>query len=35
MVFEPEALRLHLAMGPCPASAGELRALELKEMFGR
>jgi hypothetical protein len=34
MVFEPEALRLHLAMGQCPASAGELRALELKGLFG-
>ncbi len=35
MVFEPEALRLYLAVGQCPASAGELRALELKELFGR
>jgi hypothetical protein len=34
MVFEPEALRLHLAIGDCPASAGPLRALELGELFG-
>jgi hypothetical protein len=33
MVFEPGALRLHLAIGTCPASAGELRALELAPLF--
>ena len=30
MVFEPRALRLHLAIGEIPASAGELKAIELR-----
>jgi predicted choloylglycine hydrolase len=29
MVFEPATLRLHLAIGKCPASAGQLKRLEL------
>ena len=33
MVFEPEALRLHLAVGELPASAGPLRTLELAPLF--
>ena len=33
MVFEPAALRLHLAAGELPASAGPLRTLELGELF--
>jgi hypothetical protein len=33
MVFEPGELRLHLATGTVPASAGELRALELAPLF--
>jgi hypothetical protein len=33
MVFEPEALRLHLAVGQLPSSAGPLRTLELAELF--
>jgi hypothetical protein len=34
MIFEPQALKLHLAIGTCPASAGELRPLELAPLFG-
>jgi isopenicillin-N N-acyltransferase like protein len=33
MVFEPAALRLFLALGTCPASSGELRALELSSLL--
>jgi isopenicillin-N N-acyltransferase-like protein len=33
MVFEPEALRLHLAFGEIPASAGPLAALELAPLL--
>jgi hypothetical protein len=35
MIFEPEALRLHLAIGKCPSSALPMRTLELKELFKR
>jgi predicted choloylglycine hydrolase len=35
MVFEPAALRLHLAIGKVPASAGELKVLELEPLFKR
>jgi hypothetical protein len=33
MVFEPAALRLHLAIGTCPSSAAELRLLELAPLL--
>jgi predicted choloylglycine hydrolase len=33
MIFEPASLRLHLAIGTCPASAGELRTLNLEPLF--
>jgi hypothetical protein len=33
MVFEPGPLRLHLALGQLPASAGSLRTLELAPLF--
>jgi hypothetical protein len=33
MVFEPAELRLHLAIGQVPASAGPLRALDLAPLF--
>ncbi len=33
MVFDPENLRLHLAFGKIPASAGELRELDLAPLF--
>ncbi len=33
MVFEPEALRLHVGMGALPATAGPLRALDLAPLF--
>jgi isopenicillin-N N-acyltransferase like protein len=33
MVFEPAGLRLHLAVGTCPSSAGEFRLLELGPLF--
>ncbi len=33
MVFEPEQLRLHLATGELPSSAGRLRSLELAPLF--
>ncbi len=35
MVFEPEALRLHLAIGAGPVSDDPLKTLELREWFGR
>jgi predicted choloylglycine hydrolase len=35
MVFEPATLKLHLAYGESPASAGPLKTLELKELFGK
>ena len=34
MIFEPATLRLHLAIGLCPASAGELKMLELAPLLG-
>jgi len=33
MVFEPATLKLHVAIGSCPATAGELRVLELAPLF--
>jgi len=33
MVFEPATLKLHLAYGKTPSSAGPLRTLELKELL--
>ena len=33
MIFEPAALRLHLAIGPCPASSQPFRALELRGLY--
>ena len=33
MVFEPATLTLHLAIGVKPATAGELKPLELAELF--
>jgi hypothetical protein len=33
MVFEPGKLRLHLAIGACPASACELKTLDLAPLF--
>jgi len=33
MIFEPATLRLHLAIGTCPASAGEMKVLELAPLF--
>ena len=33
MIFEPASLRLHLAIGRCPASAGEMRVLDLAPLF--
>jgi predicted choloylglycine hydrolase len=33
MVFEPAALRLHLACGKVPASQGELRVIDLAPLF--
>jgi hypothetical protein len=35
MIFEPAALRLHLAIGTCPASAGEMRTLDLAPLLGQ
>lgn len=34
MAFEPATLKLHLAYGQSPASAGVMKTLELKELFG-
>ncbi|MEN6449023.1 MAG: C45 family peptidase [Thermoguttaceae bacterium] len=33
MIFEPATLKLHLAIGSCPASALPLKPLELKPLF--
>jgi hypothetical protein len=33
MIFEPAALRLHLAIGACPASPLKLKALDLAPLF--
>ncbi len=33
MIFEPAKLRMHLAIGACPASAKELTALDLASLF--
>jgi hypothetical protein len=33
MVFEPAELRLHLSLGVCPASAGEMKPLDLRPLF--
>jgi predicted choloylglycine hydrolase len=35
MIFEPAALKIHLAIGECPSSAGEIKSLELGPMFRR
>lgn len=35
MVFEPATLRLHLAIGTCPSSAGEMKPLDLKPLLSR
>jgi hypothetical protein len=35
MVFEPAALRLHLAYGPGPSTAGPLHALDLGPLLRR
>ena len=35
MVFEPDSLRLHLAIGACPSSALPLKTLELRPLFGK
>ncbi|HEV3257267.1 MAG TPA: C45 family peptidase [Gemmataceae bacterium] len=34
MIFEPAALRVHLAVGTCPSSAGPMKPLELAPLFG-
>ena len=34
MVFEPGPLRLHLAFGTLPASAGPMRTLDVGAMLG-
>lgn len=34
MVFEPAALKLHLAFGKCPSSQLPLKTLDLKPLFG-
>jgi hypothetical protein len=33
MIFEPEPLILHLAMGSCPSSALPMKKLELQPLF--
>ena len=33
MIFEPAALKLHLAIGSCPSSALPLKLLELGPLF--
>jgi len=33
MIFEPEPLILHLAMGSCPSSALPMKTLELQPLF--
>ena len=33
MIFEPAALKLHLAIGSCPSSALPMKLLELKPLF--
>ncbi len=35
MIFEPASLRLHLAIGSCPASALPLKRVDLAPLFGR
>lgn len=35
MIFEPEALRLHLAIGSCPSSALPLKPIEMAELLKR
>ncbi len=35
MVFEPAALRLHLAIGACPSTAADMKLLELGPLFQR
>jgi hypothetical protein len=35
MIFESEALRLHLAAGTIPASAGEMKVVELAPLLCR
>ncbi len=34
MIFEPAGLRVHLAIGMCPSSAGEMKTLDLAPLFG-
>jgi hypothetical protein len=33
MIFEPAALRLHLALGDCPTTVQPYHVLELRELF--
>jgi isopenicillin-N N-acyltransferase like protein len=33
MIFEPAALKLHLAIGACPASSLPMKTLELAPLF--
>jgi isopenicillin-N N-acyltransferase-like protein len=33
MIFEPAGLRVHLAIGTCPASAGKMKVLELAPLY--
>ncbi len=33
MVFEPAIVRIHIAMGPGPATDSRLTAIDLKELF--
>ncbi len=35
MIFEPAALKLHLAIGSCPSSALPLEELDLKPLLMR
>ena len=33
MIFEPATLRLHLSIGICPSTAGEMKLLELAPLL--
>jgi hypothetical protein len=35
MIFEPDSLRLHLAIGSCPSSKLPLKELDLAPLFGK
>src|SRR5262249_39041703 len=35
LVFEPAALKLHLAIGKCPSSALPLKEIDLAPLFGK